>query len=161
VPKWFCDFLDAQYKGYHDELRRTGLESGAIEGGEGRAYTFGRFLAKFSFAAATARIGPLRAASAVEGGVGATSAASVNRIFSARVLERMAEESGPFHNFPQAVGEQVFAAGQRTVVSPNYVQYTMRGVVNGVEGTYEIGVRPSASGRTEVITHWFFRPDKQ
>lgn len=27
-----------------------------------------------------------------------------------------------------------------------------------VEGTYEIGVRPSASGRTETITHRFFRP---
>ncbi|WP_395795593.1 hypothetical protein [Aquimonas sp.] len=27
-----------------------------------------------------------------------------------------------------------------------------------IEGTYEIGVRPSASGQTEVITHRFFRP---
>jgi hypothetical protein len=29
-----------------------------------------------------------------------------------------------------------------------------------IEGRYEIGVRPSASGRTEVITHRFFRPSE-
>ena len=28
-----------------------------------------------------------------------------------------------------------------------------------VEGVYEIGVRPSATGRTEIITHRFFRPN--
>ena len=80
------------------------------------------------------------------------------RIFSARVLERMAE--GPLHSFPQSIGDEVLARGQRTVKSSSYVEYTMPGVVNGRSGVYEVGVRPSASGRTEVITHWFFRPDK-
>lgn len=84
--------------------------------------------------------------------------AGAKRIFSARVLERMAE--GPLHNFPQSIGDEVLARGRRTVKSKDYVEYTMPGVVNGKSGMYEIGVRPSASGRTEVITHWFFRPDK-
>ncbi len=96
-----------------------------------------------------------KAADAAEG------AGSVSRIFSAKVLKRMADEPGAFHNFPQSVGREVLEQGQRTVISDSYAQYTMRGVVNGVEGTYEIGVRPSASGRNEVITHWFFRPDKK
>ena len=72
------------------------------------------------------------------------------------------------------------------MVSPDYVLYTKPGTINlpgspiygpgsvkvgeegvrpiightpsrTVEGVYEIGVRPSASGRTEVITHRFFR----
>jgi hypothetical protein len=51
--------------------------------------------------------------------------------------------------------------GARTVKSKDYVEYTLRGVANGRTGTYEIGVRPSQSGRNEVITHWFFRPDKK
>ncbi len=72
----------------------------------------------------------------------------------------MASEPGPLHNFPQSVGREVFEKGQRTVKSDEYVLYKMRGTVNGVEGTYEIGVRPSASGRTEVITHWLFRRDR-
>jgi hypothetical protein len=25
---------------------------------------------------------------------------------------------------------------------------------------FQIGVTPSPSGRNEVITHWFFRPDR-
>ncbi len=86
---------------------------------------------------------------------------TTRRIFSARVLDRMATDPGPFHNFPQSIGDDVFAKGQRSVISADYVQYTRRGTVNGVEGTYEIGVRPSASGRNETITHWFFRPNKQ
>jgi RHS repeat-associated protein len=83
------------------------------------------------------------------------------RIFSARVLRRMADEPGPFHNFPQAIGREVFERGQRTVIDDDYVLYTLRGTVNGVEGVYEVGVRPSISGRNEVITHWFFRPDRR
>lgn len=45
------------------------------------------------------------------------------------------------------------------MVSDDYVLYTKRGVLNGKPGTYEIGVRLSASGRNEVITHRFFNPD--
>jgi len=36
----------------------------------------------------------------------------------------------------------------------------MPGVVNGKTGIFEIGVRPSLSGNTEVIMHRFFRPIK-
>jgi RHS repeat-associated protein len=86
-----------------------------------------------------------------------TPSAAPGRIFSARVLLRMAEETGPFHNFPRLIGEQVFRFGQRTRISASYIQYTMRGTVNGVEGVYEIGVRPSPGGNFETITHWFFR----
>lgn len=89
----------------------------------------------------------------------AATAGPVRRIFSARVLERMADD--PLHNFPQSIGEEVLARGARTVKSKDYVEYTLRGTANGKAGTYEIGVRPSQSGRNEVITHWFFRPDKR
>jgi RHS repeat-associated protein len=111
-----------------------------------------------------------------------------NRIYSARELIRRADEPGPMHNFPEAFNSEIFA-GTRTVVSPNYVLYTKPGTINvpgspiygpgsvqiggqrvkpisgytpnrTVEGVYEIGVRPSASGRTEVITHRFFRPNE-
>jgi hypothetical protein len=81
-----------------------------------------------------------------------------NRIYSARELVRRAEEPGPFHNFPESFNESIFR-GNRQVISDDYVLYTQRGVINGVEGTFEIGVRPSASGGTEVIMHRFFRPD--
>lgn len=82
-----------------------------------------------------------------------------SRINSARVLVRQADEAGPFHNFPASFDDQIFRQGQRLTVSEDYVQYTLRGAVNGRTGTFEVGVRPSASGRTEVITHRFFRPD--
>jgi hypothetical protein len=32
------------------------------------------------------------------------------------------------------------------------------GNINGIEGMFEIGVRPSLSGNTEIIMHWFFNP---
>ncbi|MBB5020682.1 hypothetical protein HNQ59_004007 [Chitinivorax tropicus] len=113
--------------------------------------------------------------------------AGPNRIYSARELMRRVEEPGPFHNFPESINKDIFA-GQRTVVSDRYVLYTKDGTItlpgepiygkaqvrigDGqrvreiigttpsriVEGTFEIGVRPSVSGRTEVITHRFFRP---
>ncbi|WP_097459093.1 RHS repeat-associated core domain-containing protein [Mangrovitalea sediminis] len=82
-----------------------------------------------------------------------------NRIYSARELVRRAEESGPNHNFPESFNNQIFEQGERSSISDNYVQYELKGTLNGRSGTYEIGVRPSASGRTEVITHRFFRPD--
>jgi len=99
-----------------------------------------------------------------------TAATQPNRIYSARELIRRAEESGPFHNFPESFNQQIFEQGTRTV-TPNYfnvakpglsqdgVMYQLRGSVNGANGTFEIGVRPSVSGNTEVIGHRFFRPD--
>ena len=81
-----------------------------------------------------------------------------NRIYSARELMRRAQEPGPFHNFPECFNQEIFK-GNRQVVSKDYILYTERGSINGRTGTFEIGVRPSASGRTEVIVHRFFRPD--
>jgi RHS repeat-associated protein len=90
------------------------------------------------------------------------------RIYSARVLLRAADEPGSFHNFPLSFDDQIFA-GTRTV-QPNFfkvekpglskdgVMYTAPGSVNGRNGTFEIGVRPSVSGKTEVVIHRFFRP---
>ena len=88
----------------------------------------------------------------------AVSAGTPNRIFSARVLARSAEEPGPFHNFPSSFDSAIFS-GSRLNLSPNYTLYSLRGVINGRTGAFEIGVRPSASGRTQVITHRFFNPD--
>lgn len=65
---------------------------------------------------------------------------------------------GPNHNFPESLNENIFK-GDRTVISDNCVQYSQRGSLNGRAGTYEIGVKPFVSGRIEVITHRFFRPD--
>ena len=44
-------------------------------------------------------------------------------------------------------------------MSNDSVQYRLPGEINNRSGTYEIFARPSQSGRTEVITHRFFRPD--
>lgn len=84
---------------------------------------------------------------------------SPNRIYSARELVRRVEEPGPFHNFPGSFDETIFK-GRRMVISDNYVLYTHRGTINGYSGTFEIGVRPSPSGRTEIIRHRFFRRDR-
>ncbi len=116
----------------------------------------------------------------------ADSVTGPNRIYSARELLRRVEEPGPFHNFPEAFNSEIFS-DKRTVVSDRYVLYTKEGgiVLPGapiygsskvrigtdrpvreiigfsdprfIIGTYEIGVRPSLTGRTEVITHRFFR----
>jgi RHS repeat-associated protein len=80
------------------------------------------------------------------------------RIYSARELVRRSQDPGPYHNFPGSFDDVIFR-GNRTVVSDDYILYTQRGSVNGRPGTFEIGVRPSPSERTEVITHRFFRPD--
>lgn len=82
-----------------------------------------------------------------------------SRIYSARELIRRAEDPGPHHNFPESFNDSIFS-GNRQVISNDYVLYTQRGSLNGASGTFEIGVRPSASGRTEVIVHRFFRSDK-
>jgi hypothetical protein len=93
-----------------------------------------------------------------------------NRIYSARVLIRSAEESGPFHNFPESFNQQIFDQGTRTV-TPNFynvarpglgndaVMYQLPGSVNGANGMFEIAVRPSVSGNTGVIMHRFFNPN--
>ena len=82
-----------------------------------------------------------------------------NRIYSARVLRRSSGDSGPYHNFPETFDNQIFKHGRRHVRSEDYIVYELRGVLNSRPGTYDIGVRPSASGRTEVIVHRFFKPD--
>jgi hypothetical protein len=95
-----------------------------------------------------------------------TTATQPNRIYSARELIRRAEEPrinnfpNPTHNFPESFNARIFS-GSKTIVSDNYHLYTKPGTLNSHSGVFEIGVRPSASGRTEVITHRFFRPDKR
>jgi RHS repeat-associated protein len=113
--------------------------------------------------------GALRAGGGSQGTDAAAQAP--NRIYSRRELTRLAAEPGPFHNFPESFNQQIFEQGTRTA-TPNFwrtpkpgmsndsVMYRLRGTVNGVEGTFEIGVRPSASGNTEVIMHRFFKPDR-
>ena len=93
-----------------------------------------------------------------------------NRIYSARELMRRAGERGPFHNFPESFNKTIFEQGTRTVkpnffknakpgLTKNGAMYRLEGSINGRSGTFEIGVRPSISGNTEVITHRFFRPN--
>ena len=81
------------------------------------------------------------------------------RIYSAKALLRRAAEAGALHNFPESFNAIIFR-GSREVISDSYVLYKHPGVINGVEGMFEIGVRPSTSGSVEVITHRFFRPNK-
>jgi len=102
------------------------------------------------------------------------------RIYSARELIRRAEDPGPFHDFPESFNQQILEQGTRTVTPSFYrvprpglatdgVMYRLPGsitvpgdvpgVPNVINGTYEIGVRPSVSGNTEVIMHRFFRPN--
>jgi hypothetical protein len=83
---------------------------------------------------------------------------------------RSAQETGPYHNFPDSFNQQIFNQGTRTV-TPNFynqaksllgndaVMYELRGSINGVEGKFQIGTRPSVSGNTELIMHRFFSPD--
>jgi len=114
-------------------------------------YTLGQGCAVLWSAAAGAAVAARAGAtSAVEGGI--------SRIYSARVLLRSAAEPGPYHNFPMTFDEIIFN-GQRSVVSNNYVLYTCEGGVNSADGVFEIGVRPSASGRVETVVHRFFRPN--
>jgi len=61
---------------------------------------------------------PPRAGIVVATGVVAEGAAGTNKIYSARVLTRMAEEPGPYHNFPGSFDDAIFQ-GTRTV-NPNY-----------------------------------------
>ena len=79
-------------------------------------------------------------------------------IYGDRVITRAAEESGPYHNFPSSFDEDILDARNRAVVNEGYIEYTMPGQINGVDGVFEIGTRPTALGDGEVITHRFFRP---
>jgi hypothetical protein len=93
----------------------------------------------------------------------------VNRIYSSRELIRRSQEPGPYHNFPETFDDLIFRTGTKEIV-PNFytkpktgltntnITYKLQGSVNGREGIFEIGVRPSISGNTEVIIHRFFRP---
>lgn len=101
---------------------------------------------------------------------GAAARNQPNRIYSARELIRRAEEPGPFHNFPGSFDDVIVSQGQRTTtpgffktpragLSNESIQYRLPGNINGTQGTFEIFVRPSVSGRTEVIQHRFFRPN--
>jgi hypothetical protein len=85
--------------------------------------------------------------------------ASPKRIYSAHdLVGGTNRDLGPNHQFPAMVEKWVFE-GEKKVIKPDYVLYTRRGTVNGVQGTYEIGVQPSTSGGVEEIKHRFFRPD--
>jgi hypothetical protein len=81
-------------------------------------------------------------------------------IESANVLTRAEQEDGPFHQVPAAFEEEILN-GTRTQKSEDYVEYSARGSVNGHEGTYEVGVKPSESGENGTVVHRFFRPDKK
>ncbi|MCK9383368.1 MAG: LysM peptidoglycan-binding domain-containing protein [Nevskia sp.] len=154
-------------------------------------------------------VGGIGAALSLEGLVPAAARASTaeasgfpNRIYSARVLIRSAEEPGPAHNFPLSFDEAIRTYGAATYGSDGYVQYNLEGTLTlpqkpifavpgtpayegagksiaigldviparvppiigytpprVIAGTYELGVFPSASGRTEVVAHRFFRPN--
>jgi RHS repeat-associated protein len=119
--------------------------------------TAGSFAPRFSFSFMTA------SESAV--------ASQPNRIYSSRVLLRSAEESGPYHNFPQSFDQQIFSQGRRTVTTNFYrdarplvtsdsILYELPGTINKTNGVFQIGVRPSAVGNTELIWHRFFKPIK-
>ena len=87
----------------------------------------------------------------------------VTRIYSSRELMRRAGARDANHNFPNSFDSAITGSGSRVDYfgpASNYSQYNLRGSLNGRSGTYEIGVRRSASGRNETITHRFFRPDR-
>ena len=79
-------------------------------------------------------------------------------IYGDRVLARAKEAGDSYHNFPASFDTEILTRGTRTEISDGYVQYTLRGNINGVDGVYEIGARPSGLADAEVITHRFFRP---
>ena len=98
-----------------------------------------------------------------------TGSDGVNRIYSARELLRRTAEPGTFHNFPELFNQTIFSQGTKTV-TPNFfrvakpglsntsIMYELPGTINGTNGVFQIGVRPSVSGNTELIIHRFFKP---
>ncbi len=111
-------------------------------------------------------VGQVVKASRIGAKVAKSVAKEPNRIYSARELKRRADNprtnnaANPNHNFPESFNAEIFK-GNKTIVTDKYHLYTKPGTLNGRSGTYEIGVKPSASGRTEVITHRFFNPSKK
>jgi RHS repeat-associated protein len=87
---------------------------------------------------------------ATAGGVAA--AEGVDAQLSERVLQRMLEDPGPYHNFPFSIARQVLQ-GEGQVISSNYTLHTLEGAINGVRGVYEVGVNAA-----NQITHYFFNP---
>lgn len=81
-------------------------------------------------------------------GVAAKAVPETNKIFSNRVLQRMSDEPGPYHNFPGSFDADVFANGTKTTV-PNFfnkakpnlgndsIQYRLPGAINGRAGTFD------------------------
>jgi hypothetical protein len=141
----------------------TALHSSGTGAGKGAVGAKGGVL-EGAAGTRAARMGPLAEEARGVASQGPT------RIYSTRELMRRTAEPGPFHNFPQSFDSLIFERGTRSVTPDFYrtakpglsnhsVMYTLRGSVNGHAGTFEIGVRPSISGRTEVIIHRFFRPD--
>tara|TARA_R110002020_G_scaffold466285_2_gene688737 strand:- start:2390 stop:2788 length:399 start_codon:yes stop_codon:yes gene_type:complete len=102
-------------------------------------------------------------------GAAKTGAGGVNRIYSARELLRRTAEPGPFHNFPESFNQAIFTQGTKTA-APNFfkvskpglsntgIMYELPGTVNGTDRIFQIGVRPTISGNTELIMHRFFKP---
>lgn len=91
------------------------------------------------------------------------------KIYSARVIERMAEthERG-YPKSPSMIENELLSNDDRTLaenyfksdkanLSNNSIQYRLNGSLNGTDGTFELFTRPSTSGRTELIMHEFFR----
>lgn len=96
--------------------------------------------------------------------------AASNKIYSKRVLDRAATETGPMHNFPSSFDKAIFENGHRTMnigfynhikpgLSSDSIQYRLPGYVNGKKGNFEIFTRPTESQRTEIVFHRLFRPD--
>ena len=76
--------------------------------------------------------------------------------YSDRVLARMAEETGPYHNFPWSFDAVIISQGDFEIINGNYSLYTLPGSINGVDGFYEIGVNSDGQ-----IVHRFFNPGER
>jgi RHS repeat-associated protein len=100
-----------------------------------------------------------QAARALEGSLSPTlQAGGTSFIFGNRVLGRAVEAGDSYHNFPASFDIDILTRGTRTEISEGYVKYTLRGSINGRQGIYEIGARPSGLADAEVITHRAFKP---
>jgi RHS repeat-associated protein len=78
-------------------------------------------------------------------------------IYGNRVLARAREARDSDHNFPYSFDDEILTHGTRTEVSEAWTLYTRPGRINGQDGIYEIGARPSGLADAEVINHRFFR----
>ena len=79
--------------------------------------------------------------------------------YGQRVLSRAVDEPGPYQNFSQLYESTILSKGEVTSYPNGFTQYTLKGSVNGVSGTYQIGTMPAALADVgRVITHRFFSP---